>query len=198
MAKSTKKSKTVARKKRPSALTRAIESVAAAIRDASATDTFKTPQDTSQAEVVEHDILANVGLHDELTDEQEREAARRWAMGALDYREGQLKKFNGKTETMAEAVQYQQREFKLFEAEIEAGQGWHQNDGDPARYREEMAVPTDAGIRMELRKAMTDLRYAQQRVELLKGEQAMLAARTAQERTADGNPGPQDKADVPS
>jgi hypothetical protein len=133
----TERPKRSAKRKKPGILARAAERVMEAVRDAQATDTFKTPQDTSTAEV-----CADAEI---LTDEEESAARREWAMGALEYREAQLKKFNGKTETMAQVMTQMRAGASEFALEIESGTAWFLNDGDPLRFEEEpVTVDLDA------------------------------------------------------
>lgn len=141
--------KTKPKRKKPGILARAAERVMEAVRDAQATDTFKTPQDTSTAEV-----CADAEI---LTDEEESAARREWAMGALEYREAQLKKFNGKTETMAQVMTQMRAGASEFALEIENGTAWFLNDGDPLRFEEEAVTPDLDAVRVELGEAMVAL-----------------------------------------
>lgn len=132
---------TKTKRKKPGILARAAERVMEAVRDAQATDTFKTPLDTSSAET-QQDI--------ELTPEQEAQARREWMTGLMKEREGVLKeRFNGRTETMAQVMTQMRAGASEFALEIEAGTAWFLNDGDPLRFDEEAVTPDLDAVRAE-------------------------------------------------
>lgn len=169
------------RKKKPGLIERATERFLEAVRDAAAVQTFTTPQDTAPADVQESD---------DLTDEQEAAARRDWAMGALEYREAQLKKFNGRTETMEQVVQQMHRGAAELALEIEQGTAWFLNDGDPHRFEEEPVTPDTEVLELALGVADGRVEDATQGVTVTKnqieGTRAAIAALDLQIRKERG------------
>jgi predicted RNA-binding Zn ribbon-like protein len=157
------KTKTKTKKKKPGIVAQVAERVLAAVRDAQGTDTFKAPQDTSVV----------VGQSEELSEVDEAAARKEWALGALGHREAQLKKFHGRTETMAHVMEQERQQIEAFNAEVESGQAWFLNDGDPLRFHEE---PVNIDVQAVLADLALQLKHEKRAQDDLAGARTVIAS----------------------
>lgn len=124
------------RKRKPGRIRIAAERLAAAVRDAQATNAARVTGEPAAA-------VASDTTRDDLIREHYGTPEERleFARGGFEHREAQLAKFNGKESTPEDTTAYFFAELKAMQQEEADGTAWHLHEGDPKRFDEEPVNP---------------------------------------------------------